>query len=42
MTEQHAAPHDLGIVGNFQPSSLTAITASVRFVTFSALRIAVT
>jgi hypothetical protein len=32
----------LEVAGNFQPNSFTAITASVRLVTFSALRIAVT
>ena len=36
------ASHSLGVAGNFQPISFTAITASVRLVTFSALRIAVT
>src|SRR5262249_143078 len=36
------ASHSLGVAGNFQPNSFTAITASVRLVTFSALRIAVT
>jgi hypothetical protein len=30
------------VSGRFQPSELTAITASVRFITFSVLRIAVT
>jgi CheY-like chemotaxis protein len=37
---RHAQP-GAEVVGNFQPNSLTAITASVRFVTFSALRTAV-
>jgi hypothetical protein len=36
------ASHSLGVAGNFQPISFTAITASVRLVTFSALKIAVT
>ena len=36
------ASHGLGVAGNFQPISFTAITASVRLVTFSDLRIAVT
>ena len=34
--------HTFGFAGSFQPSSLAAITASVRFVTFKAFRIAVT
>src|SRR5258708_6160662 len=36
------AAYDLGIGGNFQPSSPTAMTASVRLDTPNALRIAVT
>src|SRR5215831_13646196 len=36
------AAYDLGIGGSFQPSSATAITASVRLDTPNALRIAVT
>jgi len=36
------AAQTLEVAGNFQPNSFTAITASVRLVTFSALRIAVT
>ena len=40
-TSDHAA-QTLEVAGNFQPNSFTAITASVRLVTFSALRISVT
>ena len=36
------ASYSLEVAGNFQPNSFTAITASVRLVTFSALRITVT
>jgi hypothetical protein len=39
---QYKHSHSSGVAGNFQPISFTAITASVRLVTFSALRIAVT
>ena len=38
----HSTAYDLGVGGNFQPSSPTAMTASVRLDTFNALRIAVT
>src|SRR5262249_17351843 len=42
ITPLNRASHGLGVAGNFQPNSVTAMTASVRLVTFSALRIAVT